>query len=109
MLQLFSMTLLKLDKSEIGLELLHRRLDSLFKTNTTFTILSGDGKIPFEKDLFITSESGKDITFLICFKILCDKRFGPLLLVVFKSWITFFTSSSEIGDVKKVFGLGHLK
>ena len=78
------------------------------KTGTTLAILSADGKIPFEKDLFISSERGKDITSLSCFTILFGKLLVPVLLLVYVSWIISFTSSGEVGEVKKVFRLGCL-
>ena len=44
-----------------SLQLLHGSPDFLLKTGTAFAIFSADGKIPFEKDLFNNSDSGKDI------------------------------------------------
>ena len=60
-------------------------LDSLLKTGTTYGILSADGRIPFKKDLFISSETGNDMTSLTCFIILLGKLFGPVFLLIFKS------------------------
>ena len=57
---------------------------------------------------FINSGSGRDIVFLN-FIIFCGKLFGPVLLLIFKSWIIFITSSGEVGNVKKVFGFGLLR
>ena len=87
----------------------HRSLDSFLKIGTTLAVSKADGKITCVKDLFISSESGRDIVFLICFMIFCSKLFGPVLLLVFKSSIILITSSGEVGDVKKVFGLGLLR
>lgn len=72
----FSIILLALDKILIGLQLLHRSLDSLLKTGTTSAILGRDGKIPCKKDLLISSEGGKGVTLLTCFTVLCGKLFG---------------------------------
>lgn len=72
----FSIILLTLDKSEIGLQLLHRSHDSLLKTGTTLAILGRDGKILCKKDLFISLESGKGVTLLTYFTVLHSKLFG---------------------------------
>ena len=72
----FSIILLTLDKSKIGLQLLHRSLDSLLKTGTTMAILGRDGKILCKKDLFISFESGKVVTLSTYFTVLCGKLFG---------------------------------
>ena len=59
----FSITLLTFDKREIGLWLLRRSLDSFLKTGTTLAVFKANGKIPWAKDLFINSESRRDIIF----------------------------------------------
>ena len=76
------------------------------KIDTTLAVLKVDGKIPWVNDLFIDFESRRDIVFLICSIIFCGKLFVPMPLLVFKSLIIFITSSGEVGDVKKVFGIG---
>ena len=66
-------------------------LDLLLKTGTILEILSADRKIPFLKELFISSESRKDIASLACFIVLLSKLFALMVLLVFKSWIISFT------------------
>ena len=88
----------------------HRRIDLLLKIDTTWAILRTVGKTPWWNiHLLIQKVEPRYIAFLICFIIFCDKLFGPVLLLVFKSWIIFITSSGEVGDVRKVFGLGFLR
>ena len=41
-------------------------------------------EISFKEDLFITSEKGKNITFLHCYITLCDNLTELVLLLVFK-------------------------
>ena len=77
------------------------------ETAAHLAILKADGK--FSWVLFIDSESERNVVFLICFIIFCGKLFGPVLLLVFKSWILLVTFSGEFGYVNKVFGLGLLR
>ena len=74
---------------------------NLFKTGITFAVLSLVGKIPVEKDRFISCESGSEISCLRSCKILTGMLKGPLPLFAAREEIQDMISVLSTGEIKK--------
>lgn len=75
----------------------------------TLAILKTSGKIPFWNDLLTYLTKGEAIMSIYCFIIFIRKLLGSVLLLVFITEITSFTSSWEVGVIIKVWLFGFFK
>ena len=75
----------------------------------TSAILRMSGNIPLDIDILTSSQIGLDIIFTIYLNNFVGKLDGPLLLLELRLSIRCFTSSSDVGFIKRLFSFGFLK